>query len=49
MRICIQSLEKMQIRAQNFFLLQKFNMGIKNAEFYADFKSFEKVLKKMYQ
>ncbi len=27
-------------------LLQQFNMGIKNAEFHADFKSIEKVLQK---
>jgi hypothetical protein len=28
--------------------LKKFKMGIKNAEFHADFKSVEKVLKKIY-
>jgi hypothetical protein len=43
MRICIQSLEKMQIKAQKFFLLQKFNMGIKHAEFYADINPLKKV------
>jgi hypothetical protein len=33
------------IRAKKKFI-QKFNMGIKNAEFHTDFKSIEKVLKK---
>jgi hypothetical protein len=45
-RICIQSLEKMLIRATNKIFLHKFNMGIKNAEFQVDFKSVGKVLNK---
>jgi hypothetical protein len=45
-RICIQSLEKMQIRAKTFFL-KKSILVSKNAEFHADFKSFEKSFKEI--
>jgi hypothetical protein len=35
----------MLIRAKKKFFLQKCNMGTKNVEFHADFKSIDKVLK----
>jgi hypothetical protein len=33
-------------KSQKKFFIQKFNMGIKNAEFHADFETVEKSLKK---
>jgi hypothetical protein len=45
--ICNQSVQKVLIRAKKF--IKKFNMGIKNAKFHADFESVEKVLKKRTQ
>jgi hypothetical protein len=39
------SLQKVLIRAKQFFLLKNSIWGIKNVEFQADFKSVEKFLK----
>jgi hypothetical protein len=44
LRICTQSLEKVQKRVANFFV-KKLNMDIKNVEFHADLVSVENVLK----
>ncbi len=45
MRICIQNVEKMQIRATTEKFFFKTSIWVsKNAEFYADYKSVEKVL-----
>ncbi len=38
---------KSAIRTQTFFFLKNINMGIKNAEFYADFKFVDAGLKQM--
>jgi hypothetical protein len=43
-RLCNQSLQKVLLGAKKIFT-RKFNTGIKNAEFHADFESVEKVLK----
>jgi hypothetical protein len=46
MRICIQSVEKMLIRAKKIVFFKNSIWVSKNAEFYADYKSVEKVLDK---
>jgi hypothetical protein len=43
-RLCIQSLEKIKILANKFVFKNSLWLS-KNAEFHADFKSIEKVLK----
>ena len=42
MRVKLQNFERVQNRAQNFFFLNRLRVS-KNAEFYAEFKSVEKV------
>jgi hypothetical protein len=49
MRICIQSLEKMLIRAKQNFFFKNSTWISKNAEFHADFKSVKKVFFFMYK
>jgi hypothetical protein len=48
LRICNQSVQKVLIRAKKFLLKNSLKVS-KNAEFHADFKSVEKVLKKCTQ
>jgi hypothetical protein len=45
LRVRLQSLQKVLKRPHNFFLQKKSKKISKNAEFHADFKSIEKVVK----